>query len=314
MCPPEPTQRRSESYNATVVSVHKCHDDLMILRVRPDGGVPQFLAGQYTILGLRLGEPSVFAVPRGTIRGVDQEKIVKRAYSISCRMLDDTGKLVTAYDLGYFEFYISLVRQGTPNKAPTLTPRLFALRENDRLLCGPRIHGNYTLQRVRPDDDVILVSTGTGEAPHNAMVAQLLCSQHRGRIVVVSCFRFKIDQAYLSVHRRLEQRFENYRYLPLTTREPENLDATLPAYVGKRHVQDYFLSRQFEHDTQMELAPHKTHIFLCGSPQMIGAPIYNRDSGRRYPSPLGMVEVLEDRGFEIDRPQHPGNIHYEKYW
>jgi hypothetical protein len=27
-----------------------------------------------------------------------------------------------------------------------------------------------------------------------------------------------------------------------------------------------------------------------------------------------MVEVLERRGFQVDRPHEPGNIHFEKYW
>ena len=38
--------------NSTVVSRINVTPELMILRVRPDAGVPQFLPGQYVALGL----------------------------------------------------------------------------------------------------------------------------------------------------------------------------------------------------------------------------------------------------------------------
>ena len=34
----------------------------------------------------------------------------------------------------------------------------------------------------------------------------------------------------------------------------------------------------------------------------------------RYPATKSMVEVLEQRGFRIDKLRQPGNIHFEKYW
>ena len=43
---------RDEHYNAGVEYVRHVHDELMILRVRPDGERPHFVPGQYTTLGL----------------------------------------------------------------------------------------------------------------------------------------------------------------------------------------------------------------------------------------------------------------------
>ena len=41
-----------QDYNAVVIEARYIHDALMILRVRPDSGIPTFLPGQYTTLGL----------------------------------------------------------------------------------------------------------------------------------------------------------------------------------------------------------------------------------------------------------------------
>lgn len=216
-------------------------------------------------------------------------------------------------DLAFLEFYITLVRRAD-EKPPALTPRIFALQPGDRIFCGPQVHGHYTLENVAPDANVIFAATGTGEAPHNAMTAQLLKAQHRGRIVNVTCVRWKKDLGYLATHRRLEAMFPHYRYVALTTREPENLDASRPDYVGKRYLQEYFESGNFESETGLSLDPENTHIFLSGNPDMIGVPPRTHDGSRRYPQPEGMVETLENLGFHVDLPHQRGNIHFEKYW
>ena len=306
-------RQRARNYNATLLDVIGIHEDLRIVRVRPDRGIPDFHAGQYTVLGLGNWEPRVAGVQTETLDAPQRSKVVKRAYSICCPMLDAEGRLVRARDLAYFEFLITLVRR-SKRRPPALTPRLFGLEAGDRLFCGPHVHGNYTLHGVHGDYDVVLAATGSGEAPHNAMIANLLANQHRGRIISVVCTRWKRDLAYLSKHRMLEERYGNYRYLTLTTREPENVDPNLPGFVGKRYLQDYFELGQFERDVGIELSPDRTHIFLCGSPAMIGVPLHTQDPAKRYPEPKGMVEVLEARGFNLDRPHEPGSLHFEKYW
>ena len=222
---------RIENYNSTVVSIERCHEELMIMRVRPDRGSPPFLAGQYTVLGLGYWEPRTSdCQPEGDI-SQRLQKLIKRAYSISCPMLDDAGQLAGVNDLEFLEFYITLVRKA--QHPPALTPRIFALEPGDRIFCGPHIVGHYTLEGVARDANVIFAATGTGEAPHNAMTAQLLKTGHRGRIANVTCVRRKNDLGYLATQRLLEQMFVNYRYVALTTREPENLDAARPDYRGK---------------------------------------------------------------------------------
>jgi ferredoxin--NADP+ reductase len=208
---------------------------------------------------------------------------------------------------------VVLVRQGEEHP-PGLTPRLFALEPGNRLFVGPKATGHYTLDGVRPDDNVVLVATGTGEAPHNAMVAHLLSMGHRGQIVTVTCVRQRRDFGYAAIHRQLERIHANYRYLTITTREPENLDDSHPNFVGKRYLQEYFESGDFERDSGVRLDPSRTHIFLCGNPDMIGAARRDAHGVLGFPNPVGMIEILSRRGFHPDEKSHPGNIHYEKYW
>jgi len=304
---------REKYYNAEVVEVRRLHEDLMILRVRPDGEPPGFLPGQYTILGLGNWEERVVGTDPESLTEAEEHKLVRRAYSFSCSLLDEAGELIAPERCDFLEFYITLIRHAEEHP-PGLTPRLFGLSTGDRLFVGPKTTGHYTLESVTSDNDVVFVATGTGEAPHNTMVAHLLDIGHAGRLVSVTCTRLRRDLGYLEKQRELEQRYPQFRYLTLTTREVENIDRHAPGYVGKRYLQDYFASGDFEKEASLELDPRRTRIFLCGNPQMIGAPDPRQTGAGRYPTPPGMIEVLESMGFKADERHQPGNVHYEKYW
>ena len=105
---------REENYNALVVDIRYCNDDLMIVRVRPDRGVPHFAAGQYTVLGMGNWEPRVAGVQPEL--GEDQypPKLIKRAYSISSPISDGDGGLIHAPEWDFLEFYIALIRRACP--------------------------------------------------------------------------------------------------------------------------------------------------------------------------------------------------------
>jgi ferredoxin/flavodoxin---NADP+ reductase len=175
---------------------------------------------------------------------------------------------------------------------------------------GERITGHYTLDPVKPGDTVIFLGTGTGEAPHNYMLWQALRTGHQGRIVAACCVRYRRDLAYLAIQEELVRRYPNYTYLALTTREATSAG-------GKVYIQDLITSGQLEMAIGRPLDPATTHVYLCGNPAMIGAPEKDRHSGELiYPKPTGVIEILEGRGFETDRPaiKLRGNIHFEKYW
>jgi ferredoxin--NADP+ reductase len=304
---------RRKHYNASVAAVRHVHEELMVLRVRPDVGVPEYLAGQYTTLGLGFWEPRAPDTQDEPLSDAELRKVVKRAYSISFPILDRAGKLLRRADCDFLEFYVVLVRE-SPGTPPALTPRLFRVAPDDRLLVGPKITGHYTLGPVIQGQDIVFLATGTGEAPHNAMVAELLDRRHTGRILNAVCVRRRTDLGYLDVHLALERHFPNYRYLPLTTREPSNIDRTRADYVGKQYLQGLIESGRLETELGHALDPARTHVFLCGNPAMIGIPHTEEDGSHVYPQPTGVIEILERRGFHADERGRPGNIHFEKYW
>jgi len=310
MTPGQIAELRRTRYNATISWLRKPHPDLMIVRVRPDFPRPPHQPGQYSTLGLGGWEPRAPGCAEEHLDPKDEEKLVRRAYSISCSILDDQQALLDIAGTDWLEFYIVLVRTKGQDEPGELTPRLFMLKEGDRLFMGEKIAGRFTLDPVQEGDTVLFLATGTGEAPHNYMLWQLLQRGHQGRILSACCVRYARDLAYLPIHEVLMRRYANYTYLPLTTRE------ALPA--GRKvYIQDLLASGQLEERLGSALDPARTQLFLCGNPNMIGAPIKNRETGARtYPTPVGVIELLEKRGFQLDEPQlkRKGNIHFEEYW
>jgi ferredoxin--NADP+ reductase len=295
----------SLSYNATVTDVRQVHDDLLVMRLQPDFGRLAYLPGQYATLGLGSWEPHLDcdepeSVPRQWIR---------RAYSISHWPLDDAGNLRTCGDSDELEFYVALVRHAELVR-PRLTPRLFRLTPGGRIYVSPHAHGSYTLSGLPADADVLFAGTGTGEAPHNAMIAELLAQQHRGRIASLVGVRFRCDLAYAAAHQRLAEMYANYRYVPLTTREPENLDPSHPQFVGKRYVQDVIGTAWLEQAIGFPLDPRHAHVFLCGNPEMIG--LTSAAGGR--PLESGAIGALRSLGFNLHDGDHAGNIHFERFF
>ncbi len=294
---------RAEHYNATITSFERTHSDLWRIRIRPDHGDARHLPGQYASLGLGYWEPRADGA-RDARLDERWEKLVRRSYSISSRMFDSAGYLVGASDASELEFYIVLVPPGGDN-VPGLTPRLATRKPGDRIYLGPRVAGRYTLGHVTdPLRQVVFLATGTGEAPHNAMIVELLRKGHRGSIVSAVTVRRSDDLAYLDEHRRLEQRYPWYHYLPLPTRDPD---------VPKRYIQDLIRSGAMEEAVGGPLDPATTDVYMCGNPGMIGLPTWG-DDGEPVFTGSGVCELLHERGFTIDRRGHPGNVHYEEYW
>ena len=293
---------RQRHYNATITRFDHSHEDLWVLRVRPDQGGTAHRAGQYATLGLGYWEPRVDDAHED-IPEKRRDSLIRRSYSISGRMLDDSGYVVESHDEDEIEFYIVHVRPDA-DKVPALTPRLAGKRPGDRIYLGPKVAGRYTLGPVTdPGDDIVFLATGTGEAPHNAMLTELLRRHHRGQMLSVVTVRFLRDLGYEQTHRDIESLVPNYRYLPLPTREPG---------IEKRYIQDLITSGDLAGMLPHGLDPDHTHVFLCGNPAMIGVPEH-RGEDEQYPEG-GVLGLLAERGFTIDRRGVVGNVHFEEYW
>jgi ferredoxin--NADP+ reductase len=245
---------RTEHYNATITHFEQTHSDLWVLRVKPDNGDTSYQPGQYASLGLGYWEERIddAADPDAEKRW---DKLIRRSYSISSRMFDEHGYLTYENGLDELEFYIVLVPP-TDDNTPALTPRLALKKDGDRIYLGPKVAGRYTLNVVKdPCAEIVFFSTGTGEAPHNGMVVELLRKGHTGPIISAVTVRQNADLGYAEKHRRLAERYPNYHYVPMPTREPG---------IPKRYLQDLLRDGDFDKEFGVKLSPDTSHIFLCG--------------------------------------------------
>lgn len=313
LTPNEVDSLRHRHYNATIIERIDVHEDLARFRIRPDEPIAPFDAGQYVAIGLGNWEPRLPGTQVEAITEAKLRKLGRRAYSISCPMIGSDGRVATVGSVDFLEFYITLVRRADDDHKhpPVLTPRLFLLGAGDRIEVQKKIVGTYTLGQIDPDDTVLMLGTGTGEAPHNAMAATLLADGHRGKVINVTSVRKRSDLAYASEHAALAGLHPNYKYLAYTTREPENIDSSHPGYIGKQYLQSLFTSGKLAIDAGDPLSPANTHVFLCGNPSMIGYV----PPGSDPPTTPGMLQVLGAAGFSDDQHSNgAGSIRFEKYW
>ncbi len=284
---------RIEQYNAEIISFERKKDDLAIIRIRPDDTDAEYTAGQFISLGLFNFEGEGF--------DGEQAKLIKRPYSVSSPIVDTDCQLWDIKYRDFYELYIVLVEDGE------LTPLIFNCELGSRLFVTKEAKGTYVLpDKINPDDTIIFASTGTGLAPHNSMMVELLPHLSEGKVIVFDCVRYYFDLAYSETLDMLRDRYDNLIYIPLCTREDGN----------KLYIQDFFKNDTLLEEYGVDIDPKKTHVFCCGNPAMIGMPKLNRSSGKySFQFPDGLIEILMKKyDMTIFSKKIGGNIHFEKYW
>ena len=150
------------AYNATLIHRADLSDTLTIFRIQPDGDangaggdeplVPDFVAGQYAVLGANNdSEPD--------------KGFVRRAYSIAS----------PPEERRWLEFYIRYVNQPTSDNP--LTHLFWKMQVGARLWLGPKITGRFTLAHSVGEEDTrqkLFVAAGTGLAPFVSILKNVL--------------------------------------------------------------------------------------------------------------------------------------------
>lgn len=231
----------SGMFNATLIQRIEVTPDLLIIRVKPDAGVPNFEAGQYVALALPGSHPRPESFPAET-ESYAPDKLIKRAYSIGS----------SPAEKGYLEFYIAIVPTGA------LTSRLVTLKEGDRLFCAPKITGHFTLHDIPEGKNLILIATGTGLAPYMSMLRTGTVVQKYNAISILHGVRFERDLAYREELASFTQQNPRFKYHAFVSRE----DAK-PGLFQKGYVQSVFMNGEITPD------PVSDHVLVCGNPAMI---------------------------------------------
>jgi len=265
-----------EELNCIVSNIMTVSPIMKIIRIKPDGWeLPEYKAGQFVALGL-YGKSPKCAEATEEFQEQDPDKVIKRAYSIASSSTQE-----------YIEFYITLVHSGS------LTPRVFELNIGDKIWMGKKAVGMFTLDEIDPEQNVVLIATGTGVAPYMSMLRSNALSR-KGKVLVIHGAANSWDLGYSSELELLQSMFPNFTYYPTITnpeKEPSGWNGDV------RFIQDIWDDKIVDKKWGMTPQPENTHIFLCGNPNMTN----------------GMTEALEKDGFVEHKKRAPGQIHVEKF-
>jgi len=272
------------------VRIHNSNETSVVVRVYPDSPIMKYLPGQYGSLGL--------ISDQGT-------KLVKRAYSIACSMIDvKTGVLAQPDENEYLEFYINRVRLEKP-KREQITPKIFNLKDGDRIFCGDKIIGHYTIPNNLDWENILLISTHTGESPNNSIVNFLIRSESKVKICNINVGN-NWESIYRQEHELLQNLFKNYKFVQFNNQSVNYTE--LLNFIDKVLLDDVTSERKLGFKMN-----EKTLIMLCGDPIMIGAPIKKGGWEYEYPD-YGLVNLFKSKSYEITTRFKKGNIVYESYW
>lgn len=265
--------------NAVVTLRNEVSPWLMILQVAPDRwDLSDFVPGQYVCLGL-FGSAPRCGHSESEIRPSAPDKLIRRAYSIASSPVNRE----------FLEFYLNLVPGGA------LTPRLFNLKIGDRIWLSPKITGAFTFDHVPKSSNVVLIANGSGLAPYVSMLATHLRFLTQSRVALLHGVRRSCDLGHRSTFLAMQHLRTNFTYLPVISR-PEQEPIRWTGATG--HVQDVWRNDAISRAWGFRAGPENTHVFLCGSPEMIES----------------MILMLAQEGFEEYATNKPGQIHVERFW
>lgn len=264
-------------YNATVLENKVLNDYLFVLKIKPDFDVPDFLPGQFAVLGLQAKERR-FGNTKDPKPDLNPDDVIRRSYSIfsSPKQKDS------------IDFYVALVEEGQ------LTPRLRSLQKGDPLYIGPKITGRFTLDKIPEKKHLLLIATGTGLAPYMSMIHTLYQKDSARQWVLMHGVRYPQDLSFDEELHALNQKGKNFHYLPTVSRPQD-----YPDWKGLRgHVTKLVKEGVVEQKTGCELSPKNFDVLLCGNPAMIEE----------------ITTDLVSKGFTKDHGKDRGQIHTEEYW
>ncbi len=204
-------------HKAKIIYMHLLKEDLVVIRLVPNDGMPKYTTGQFLTLGLPI--PS-------------EQKIVRRAYSIASH----------PENRDYFEFVIRWVRKPLPGR---ITTELFYANVGDEVYLGDPT-GNALLiddklPNGQPDNRrIVCVGGGTGLAPFVAFAKHLHDTGDKREIIVLHGASYVDELSYKdlltnfeneSIERGKDQ--WNFKYRAAISRPQEWFNRSWSGQIGR---------------------------------------------------------------------------------
>ena len=280
-----------KSIRVKVIEVTRWAPTLLSFKVtRPDGF--KFTAGQFVRLGIHGKDLQYFTQNHETklitsetqgyeTQGepIDLDGYVFRAYSVASSPYDE-----------FIEFFSVVIPEGE------FTSKVNHIQVGDSLLLNTTPFGYLTLARYQLPlpNDLWLLATGTGLAPFLSILKTIDVWQQYQRIILVYSARTSQELAYQAEIGSIKSIYGDngaaFVFLPIVTREAD--------YTGeKARVPNLILSGKLTELVGQKLDKERSHVMLCGNPQMV------EDT----------KEALKSIGLTMNR-RGEGNIAVENYW
>jgi len=272
---------------AKIIYKELLKEDLVVLRILPDGGMPKYTTGQFLTIGLPVAA---------------EKKIVKRAYSIASH----------AENRDYFEFVIRWVRKPLPGR---VTTELFYLDVGDEVLLGDPTGEDLLIENKLPNGEpdnrrVICVGGGTGLAPFIAFAHHLHDTNDKRQLVILhgasyvdelSYKRLLTDYQNESIEKGPDE--WNFIYRAAISRPKEFFNRAWSGQTGR--VESFFKENKegvspIDEIVGEKLTPENTRLYICGYQGTID----------------GVMDYVSSRGFvNRDNPHEDGTfeVKYESY-
>ncbi len=275
-----------KSIRVKVIEVTRWAPTLLSFKVtRPDGF--KFTAGQFVRLGIHGKDLQYFAQNHETKlitsetqdKPIDLDGYVFRAYSVASSPYDE-----------FIEFFSVVIPEGE------FTSKVNHIQVGDSLLLNTTPFGYLTLARYQLPlpNDLWLLATGTGLAPFLSILKTIDVWQQYQRIILVYSARTSQELAYQAEIGSIKSIYGDngaaFVFLPIVTREAN--------YAGeKARIPNLILSGKLTQLVGQKLDKERSHVMVCGNPQMV------EDT----------KEALKSIGLTMNR-RGEGNIAVENYW
>ncbi|STZ75948.1 ferredoxin--NADP reductase [Bergeriella denitrificans] len=221
----------------------------------------RFAAGQFSRLGFRDGEGFIW-----------------RAYSVVSAEYADT--------LEYFAVLI----EGGPMSA-----KFAAMQAGDTVLLDKNATGFLLPERFPDGKDLVMLCTGSGIAPFLSILEQPEIWQRFERLALVHSVSFTEELIFnerlaaLREHPLIEEYFDKFRFIPVTTR------AETAGALNLKRIPELLTSGALSEALGYGFNQADTRFMVCGNPAMV------KDT----------FQALLDLGFAMHRNREPGQIMME---
>jgi len=273
---------------AKVTYMELLKEDLVIMRIVPEKGMPEYRTGQFLTIGL--------PIPA-------EKKVVRRAYSLASH----------GGNRDYFEFVIRWVRKPLPGR---VTTELFYLSVGDEVALGyptgAALQISEKLHNGEKDNRrVICVGGGTGLAPFIAFAHHFHDTNDKRELIILhgasyidelSYKRLLTDYDNESKKRGSDQ--WNFKYRAAISRPKEFYNRSWSGAVGR--VESFFKPDKktglspVDEMVGEEITPENTIVYICGYQGTID----------------GVIDSLGSRGFVTEHEKNPDGsfgIKFESY-